>query len=121
MPGELRSRAALVGAEIARIERRDGDAMSLYELAIRSARGSGFVHYEAIAYERVSASYRARKFDQLADFDLRNDRDRYMRWGAVGKVQQLDEIYARLRDREVTPAPTSTMTEPSNISISRPS
>jgi hypothetical protein len=52
---------------------------------------------------------------------LRNARDRYMRWGAVGKVQQLDEIYAHLRDREVTPAPTSTMTEPSNISISRPS
>jgi signal transduction histidine kinase len=27
-------------------------------------------------------------------------------------VQQLDEIYAHLRDREVTPAPTSTITEP---------
>ena len=53
--------------------------MSLYELAIRSARGSGFVHYEAIAYERASASYRARKFDELADFYLRNACDRYMR------------------------------------------
>ena len=111
-PENFESRAALVGAEIARIERRDGDAMSLYELAIRSARGSGFVHYEAIAYERASASYRARKFDELADFYLRNARDRYMRWGAVGKVQQLDEIYAHLRDREVTPAPTSTITAP---------
>ena len=111
-PENFESRAALVGAEIARIERRDGDAMSLYELAIRSARGSGLVHYEAIAYERASASYRARKFDELADFYLRNARDRYMRWGAVGKVQQLDEIYAHLRDREVTPAPTSTITEP---------
>ena len=111
-PENFESRAALVGAEIARIERRDGDAMSLYELAIRSARGSGFVHYEAIAYERASASYRARKFDELGDFYLRNARDRYMRWGAVGKVQQLDEIYAHLRDREVTPAPTSTITAP---------
>jgi len=111
-PENFESRAALVGAEIARIERRDGDAMSLYELAIRSARGSGFVHYEAIAYERASASYRARKFDELADFYLRNARDRYMRWGAVGKVQQLDEIYAHLRDREVTPAHTSTITAP---------
>ena len=26
-----------------------------------------------------------------------------MRRGAVGKVRQLDEIYAHLRDREVTP------------------
>jgi predicted ATPase/signal transduction histidine kinase len=111
-PENFESRAALVGAEIARIERCDGDAMSLYELAIRSARGSGFVHYEAIAYERASASYRARGFDELADFYLRNARDRYMRWGAVGKVQQLDEIYAHLRDREVTPGPTSTITSP---------
>jgi PAS domain S-box-containing protein len=93
-------RAALVGAEIARIESRDGDAMSLYELAIRSARGGGFVHYEAIAYERASGFYRARGFDELADFYLRNARDRYIRWGAEGKVRHLDQLYPQLRQEE---------------------
>jgi PAS domain S-box-containing protein len=94
------SRAALVGAEIARIESRDSDAMSLYELAIRSARGGGFVHYEAIAYERASAFYRARGFDELADFYLRNARDRYIRWGAEGKVRHLDQLHPQLRQEE---------------------
>jgi len=54
---------ALVGAEIARIEGRDFDAMRLYEQAIHSSRTSGFVHNEALAYERASARYRARGFD----------------------------------------------------------
>jgi PAS domain S-box-containing protein len=90
-------RAALVGAEIARIESRDSDAMSLYERAIRSARGGGLVHYEAIAYERASAFYRARGFDELADFYLQNARDRYIRWGAEGKVRHLDQLYPQLR------------------------
>ena len=37
------NRAALVGAEIARIDGRPFDAMNLYEQAIRSARVNGFV------------------------------------------------------------------------------
>src|SRR5262249_15234306 len=44
-------RAALVGAEIARIEGRPLKAMDLYERAIASARANGFVHNEALAYE----------------------------------------------------------------------
>jgi len=51
------NRAALVGAEIARIEGRALDAMDLYERAIRSARVNGFIHNEAIAYE-LAARFR---------------------------------------------------------------
>jgi hypothetical protein len=47
LPGEFRERAALVGAEIARIEGRELDAERLYEQAIRSARENEFVHNEA--------------------------------------------------------------------------
>src|SRR6266403_1249696 len=43
-PENFENRAALVGAEIARIEGRDLDAMRLYEQAIRSAHANGFVH-----------------------------------------------------------------------------
>jgi hypothetical protein len=111
-PGNFESRAALVGAEIARIECRDGDAMPLYELAIRSARGSGFVHYEAIAYERASAFYQARGCDELADFYLRNARDRYTRWGAEGKVHQLDQLHPQLRQEERAQVPTATIDAP---------
>jgi predicted ATPase len=48
-PDNFENRAALVGAEIARIEGRDPEAMRLYEKAIDSARSNGFVHNEALA------------------------------------------------------------------------
>jgi predicted ATPase len=50
-PENFENRAALTGAEIARIEGRDFEAMRLYEQAIRSAHANGFVHNEAVAYE----------------------------------------------------------------------
>ena len=112
-PENFENRAALVGAEIARIEGRDVDAMRLYEQAIRSARDNGFVHNEAIAYERASDFYGARGFDQIADLYLRNARCGYVRWGADAKVRRLEETYPRLRREEpAAPSPTSTMAAP---------
>ena len=58
-PENFSNRAALVGAEVARIEGRDVDAVRLYEQAIRSARDHGFVQNEAVAYE-VAARFYAR-------------------------------------------------------------
>jgi predicted ATPase len=104
------NRAALVGAEIARIENRDLDAMRLYEKAIYSARKSGFIHNEALAYERASAFYRTREFEQIADTYLRNARACYASWGADGKVRQLDRLYPDLRQDRPLPGPTSTIT-----------
>src|SRR5262249_16819770 len=89
-PENFESRAALVGAEIARLEGRDLDAMRLYETAIHSSRTNGFVNNEALAYECASAFYRARGFDQFATSYLRNARACYVSWGADGKVRQLD-------------------------------
>jgi PAS domain S-box-containing protein len=111
-PENFENRASLVGAEIARIESRDLDAMRLYEKAIQSSRTSGFVHNEALAYERASAFYRARGFDQFADTYLRNARACYASWGADGKVRQLDRLYPGLKREQPLPGPTSTITAP---------
>jgi PAS domain S-box-containing protein len=111
-PENFLNRAALVGAEIARIEGRALDAMDLYEQAIRSARANGFVQNEAIAYECASAFYRARGLDQFADLYLRNARYGYLRWGADGKARQLDELYPHLRDETGVPGPMSTIGAP---------
>ena len=54
---KFENRAALVGAEIARIDGRALDAMDLYERAIRSAHANGFVHNEALAYELAARFY----------------------------------------------------------------
>jgi PAS domain S-box-containing protein len=111
-PVTFANRAALVGAELARLEQRVLDAERLYEEAIRSARANGFIQNEAIAYELAARFYAAQGFKQFADLYLRNARYGYLRWGAVGKVRQLDETYPDLRQEESLPGPMSTMGAP---------
>jgi PAS domain S-box-containing protein len=111
-PATFANRAALVGAELARQEARELDAERLYEQAIRSARANGFIHNEALAYELAARFYAARGFDEIAHLYLRNARYGYLRWGADGKVRQLDGMYPQLRKDELAPAPTSTIGAP---------
>lgn len=111
-PDNFENRAALVGAEIARIEGRHLDAMRLYEQAIRSAHANGFVHNEALANELAARFYAARGFEKIAYAYLRDARYGYVRWGAAGKVRQLEELYPHLRDEEAVPGPTSTIGAP---------
>ena len=107
-PENFANRAALVGAEMARLDGRDRDAMDLYEQAIRSARDNGFVHNEAIANERAAHFYAKLGFETISYAYLRNARYCYARWGADAKVRQLDQSYPRLKDE--LPAVKSTDT-----------
>jgi PAS domain S-box-containing protein len=111
-PENFENRAALVGAEIARIEDRDLDAERLYQEAIRSARASGFVHNEAIAYEVAARFYAGRGFEEFAHVYLQKARNCYQRWGADGKVRQFEQLYPRLRDVPVPASPTATIGAP---------
>jgi PAS domain S-box-containing protein len=111
-PQNFEDRAALVGAEIARIEGRPLDAMNLYERAVVSARANGFVHTEALAYELAARFYAARGFEEVAHLYLGNARRGYLRWGADGKVRQLDQLDSRLRQDERAPGPTGTIQAP---------
>ena len=84
-PENFENCAALVAAEIARVEGRDPDAMRLYEQAIRSARENGFVHNEALALELAARFYAARGFDRIARSYLRDARYGYLRWACRWK------------------------------------
>lgn len=103
-PANFENRAALVGAEIARIEGREPDAIRLYEKAIISACENEFVHNEALANELAGRSYLVRGIDTAAYAYLRNARNCYDRWGATGKVKQLDELYPRLSSERTAAA-----------------
>jgi len=111
-PENFEDRAALVGAEIARIEGRELDAERLYEQAIRSARANGFIHNEAIANELASRFYAARGFEKIARVYLQDARYGYLRWGADGKVRQLEQLHPHLRDAQVPAFPTATIGAP---------
>jgi PAS domain S-box-containing protein len=108
-PENFASRAALVGAEVARLEGREIEAQRLYEQAIRSARDNGLIHNEALASELAARFYAARGLETNSHAHMRNARNCYLHWGADGKVRQLDELYPHLRAEEHTPAPTSTI------------
>jgi PAS domain S-box-containing protein len=111
-PENFENRAALVGAEIARIEGRELDAERLYEQAIRSARANGFIHNEALANELASRFYAARGFEKIARIYLQDARYGYLRWGADGKVRQLEQLHPHLRDAQVPAFPTATIGAP---------
>jgi PAS domain S-box-containing protein len=111
-PENFANRAALVGGEIARIEGRVLDAERLYEQAIRSAHANGFVNDAALANELAARFYAARGFEKIAQTYLREARYCYLRWGADGKVLQLDRLYPRLREEKPLSDPTSTIQAP---------
>jgi PAS domain S-box-containing protein len=74
--------------------------MRFYDQAIGSARTSGFIHNEAIANELAGRFYATRGFDKIAYAYLRDARYGYLRWGADGKVKQLERLYPRLHVSE---------------------
>ena len=111
-PENFGNRAALVGAEIARIAGRELDTQRLYEQAIRSARENGFVQNEGMANELAARFYAARGFEAIAQTYLRNARYCYLRWGADGKVRQLDALYPYLRGELSPPGQVTRIAAP---------
>ncbi|MGY2909008.1 PAS domain S-box-containing protein [Bradyrhizobium sp. URHC0002] len=111
-PETFEDRAALVGAEIARIEGRVLNAQELYDKAIREAHKYGFVHNQAIANEIAGRFYAERGYEKIAATYFRAARACYLRWGADGKVRQLEELYPHLKVDKSIPDSTATKVTP---------
>jgi PAS domain S-box-containing protein len=108
-PPTFSDKHALVSAEVARLEGRALDAMQLYDQAIQSAREHGFVQNEGLAHEVAARFYAARGFEAITHMYLRNARNCYDRWGALGKVKQLDELYPHLREERARASISATI------------
>jgi hypothetical protein len=111
-PPTFGDKYALVSAEIARLEARDSDAMHLYEQAIQSAHEHGFMQNEALAHEVAARFYAARGFETIAHAYLRNARSCYLRWGALGKVRQLEQVHPKLLEDTSLRPPTAAVGTP---------
>jgi PAS domain S-box-containing protein len=108
-PDNFACRHALVAAEIARIEGRDNEAAILYDRAIRTSHDGEFAQIEGLACELASRFYMCRGFAVLPAAYLRQARVCYARWGAHGKVRQLDTLHPDLLAeprRESAPTPS---------------
>src|SRR4029077_8152454 len=110
-PPTFADKHALVVAEIARLEGRDLDAMRSYEEAIRVAHENGFVQNEGLANELAAQFYLKRGIEKVAQTYLREARYCYLRWGALGKVSQLDQRYPGLAEAPSL-GPTTTIGTP---------
>ena len=111
-PKNFEDRALLVGAEIARIDGRMPEATDLYERAIRCARSNGFVQNEALSYELAARYYASHGLKEIAHLYMGNARRAYLRWGALGKVRQLDKRYPELRQDERATGPSGMIDAP---------
>src|SRR5262249_52323882 len=96
----------------ARLDGADLEAMRRYEDAIRLARQNGFVQNEAIACEVAARFYSDRGFERSAVAYREGARAAYERWGAAGKVRQLEALHPQLRKSSRAPDATSTMRAP---------
>ncbi len=108
-PENFASQVALVDAEIARCQERVVDAEQLYEYAIDLAQKASFVHVEAVANELAARFYAGRGLQKVARVYMQDARYAYVRWGADGKVRQLEAKYAYLRPDIPAPGPTTTI------------
>jgi predicted ATPase/C4-dicarboxylate-specific signal transduction histidine kinase len=89
-PDNFADRAALVNAELARVEGREMDAQRLYEEAIRLAHAQDFIHVEALANEVAARFYAGLNLRTSADTFLQNARYAYLHWGADAKVRDVE-------------------------------
>jgi PAS domain S-box-containing protein len=97
-PANFVHRRELVAAELCRVQGEGLRAMGHYERAIRAAHDAGFVQNEAIAYELASRYCRSAGFSAAAALYLTEARRCYQRWGADGKVEQLERLFRKLEE-----------------------
>jgi predicted ATPase/signal transduction histidine kinase/CheY-like chemotaxis protein len=95
-PANFGASAALAGAELARIDGDSERAAQGYEQSIGLSRDAGRVWLLALAYETAERFYRKRGFALIADTYLHEACDAYRRWGANGKLRQLEERHPSL-------------------------
>jgi predicted ATPase/signal transduction histidine kinase len=95
-PENFQQKYDLVEAEKARVLSKSWEASELYDRAIQGAREQGFIHEEAIAYERAAEFYLSIGREEIGRFYMKNAHHCYSRWGAVAKVKALEAEYPQI-------------------------
>ena len=99
-PSNFSHKYELVEAEKARVLGQPLAAMDAYELAISSAKDSGYIQNEALALELAGEFYLSRGMDKIAQTYLTEAYYGYGKWGAKAKAEDLEARYPQLLKRE---------------------
>ena len=92
-PMNFQNKYDLVEAECAKVLGHNWKAEKLYDKAIQAAKKNGYLHEEALSYERAAEFYLILNRDEIGQIYLKNAYHCYSRWGAAQKVKQLEEEY----------------------------
>lgn len=95
-PANHQHKFDLVAAEQARVLGDDLAAMTYYDQAIQAAKANAYVQEEALANKLAAEFYFSRNRDRIAQVYLREAYYSYLRWGALGKVKQMEARYPQL-------------------------
>jgi signal transduction histidine kinase/CheY-like chemotaxis protein len=94
-PANYQHKYELVEAEKARVLGKQAQAMDYYDRAIQGAKEQGYVHEEAIAYERAAEFYLSIRREEIGQFYLKNAYQCYANWGATAKAKSLESEYPK--------------------------
>jgi len=83
----------IMKAEVAKIEKRNMDAASLYIEAIQSAKENSFLQYEALATELLARLWHSISFEIYAKLHIRESLHLYGDWGSKAKIRQICEDF----------------------------
>ena len=95
-PENYRHRYLLMAAEQDRLNNDTTSALARYDRSIELAQKNGFIHHEAIAYERKALLLQQTDQPQEAKRHLQEARILYLQWGAKRKIKIFDEIHGNL-------------------------
>jgi len=117
-PQNFQAQHLMVSAEIARLHKRSGDALGLYEAAIEAATTHERRRERALANELYARFWLERGQQPIAAALMIEARRSYAQWGAAAKVEHLGHTYPDLlrtqADTEVR-WPTEAVTSPLDI------
>jgi len=86
----------LISAEIARIEKKQAQAISFYNKAIQSAKENKFLHNEALSNELAAKFFISQNQNNSASIYIKEAHYLYKLWGALAKVNDLQNKYPDL-------------------------
>ncbi|MBH8578461.1 AAA family ATPase [Nostocaceae cyanobacterium CENA369] len=101
-PCNFQHKYDLVEAEKARVLGKVQVAIDLYDCAIAGAKKNGYIQEEALANELLAKLYLGLGKEKIAKMYITEAYYGYIHWGAIAKVQDLDERYNNLIIRSET-------------------
>ncbi len=106
-PMNFQHKYDLVAAEIARVSGEYWSATKLYETAIGGARANGYLAEEALACELATKFYLTQHLEELVHTYLSKAYYLYQRWGALAKLQSLENTTPSLQNVAWSPGLTT--------------